>query len=209
MGLIMRDSVPYAGSNDIVLTQAQYDALVQAGEVLPNVNYYISNANHSTPIYASGVHYDNSGSGLIATNVQGAVDEIALVKSNIGNIDNVTLTTPAVGDTLTWNGSAWVNTRVTNVTKSINQLWGTSVESNYTNRSQFLIIVAATEIYTVWFASTDNVNVKCWSTNTTVTDRNSATLNGFTFTRTNQTGVTNIYKLGISTSNSTAFTIFN
>lgn len=76
MGLIMRDSVPYAGSNDIVLTQAQYDALVQTGEVLPNVNYYISNANHSTPIYASGVHYDNSDSGLSATNVQGAIDEL-------------------------------------------------------------------------------------------------------------------------------------
>lgn len=276
MGVIKINGVTYGGGdNSVMLTQAEYDALVEAGTVDPTVLYMITDKNSENTAYAATVSYANTDSGLSATNVQNAIDEIvedgipadtipydnitsglaatdmqsaidevvgdidtltasqigysnttsgltatdtqaaidelAPVKSSIGNIDNVDLTGVQAGDLMQWqtvNGSLKL-VPYSGCTNSINQSWGTSVESNYTNKSQFLVMVAATDIYTVWFASTDNVNVKCWSTNTTATGSNSATLNGFTFTRTNQTGVTNIYKLGISTSNSTAFTIFN
>lgn len=60
----------------VVCTQAQYDAWEQAGTLDPDVNYFISDANSSTPIYASGVHYDNTNSGLDADDVQEAIDEL-------------------------------------------------------------------------------------------------------------------------------------
>ena len=91
MGLLMRNGVAYAGSNSIELTQAEYNALVSAGTVQPDTFYCIVDADNVLP--ASDVTYDNSNSGLSANRVQSAIDEIALVKSNIGNIDNVTLTT--------------------------------------------------------------------------------------------------------------------
>lgn len=58
----------------VELTQAQYDALVTAGTVDPNIIYLITDT--STVMSATDVSYDNAGSGLSATNVQGAIDEL-------------------------------------------------------------------------------------------------------------------------------------
>lgn len=77
----------------IELTQAEYDALEQAGEVLSDVDYHITDGNNPNVATASQVMYDNTDSGLSADKVQGAIDEVATVKSSIGNIDNVTITT--------------------------------------------------------------------------------------------------------------------
>lgn len=44
MGYIKRNGINYFGDNSVSLTQAQYDALVQAGEVDPNATYYIVDA---------------------------------------------------------------------------------------------------------------------------------------------------------------------
>lgn len=41
MGYIKRNGINYFGDNSISLTQAQYDALVQSGEMDPNTTYYI------------------------------------------------------------------------------------------------------------------------------------------------------------------------
>lgn len=54
------------------ITQAQYDAMVQAGTVDPSVYYPITDAS----ISASDVDYDNTSSGLTATDVQSAIDEV-------------------------------------------------------------------------------------------------------------------------------------
>lgn len=56
------------------LTQAEYDALVSAGTLDMNTIYFISDGGVLGD--ASDVDYDNTTSGLTATNVQDALDEI-------------------------------------------------------------------------------------------------------------------------------------
>lgn len=58
----------------VELTQAEYDALEQAGEVLPDVDYHITDGNNPNVATASQVMYDNSASGISATNAQTAID---------------------------------------------------------------------------------------------------------------------------------------
>lgn len=77
----------------IECTQAQYDAWEQAGTVESDVSYYITDQDNPNVASATSVMYDGTSSGLSATNVQDAIDEIAPIKDDIGNIDNVTLTT--------------------------------------------------------------------------------------------------------------------
>lgn len=77
MGVIKINGVTYGGGdNSVMLTQAEYDALVEAGTVDPTVLYMITDRNQSGGTYASGILYDNTESGLTATNLQAAVDEI-------------------------------------------------------------------------------------------------------------------------------------
>ena len=103
------------GAGVSVLTYAEYQELVDAGEVNPDISYYISDSNTTGTNYAAGISYDNTESGMTATDVQEAIDELAPVKDDIGNIDNVSITSPSVGDTLTWNGTNWVNGGVKSV----------------------------------------------------------------------------------------------
>ena len=42
MGYIIRNGTNYSSDNSVTLTQAQYDALVQAGTVEPNTTYFIT-----------------------------------------------------------------------------------------------------------------------------------------------------------------------
>jgi hypothetical protein len=60
----------------VELTQAEYDALEQTGEVLPDVDYHITDGNNPNVATASQVMYDNSHSGISATNVQAAIDKV-------------------------------------------------------------------------------------------------------------------------------------
>ena len=62
-----------SGPDHITLTQAMYDALVAAGTVDPTAFYFITDTNPD----AEYVAYDNSDSGLTATDVQNAIDEIS------------------------------------------------------------------------------------------------------------------------------------
>lgn len=71
MGLIIKNGIRYFGDNSVELTQAQYDALSQA-EKLNGTTYYITDGENITT--ASAVSYDNTASGMTATNVQGAID---------------------------------------------------------------------------------------------------------------------------------------
>jgi hypothetical protein len=76
----------------VQLTQAQYDALVNAGTVDANTTYFITDANNTTASYAAGVTYDNTSSGLAATNVQGAIDEVngkIMVFPNAGSHNSI------------------------------------------------------------------------------------------------------------------------
>jgi hypothetical protein len=73
MGLIIKNGIKYFGDNTVELTQAQYDALSQA-EKLNGTTYYITDGQNITT--ASAVSYNNTTSGLTATNVQSAIDSI-------------------------------------------------------------------------------------------------------------------------------------
>lgn len=57
----------------VELTQAQYDAL-PSSKLTDGVTYFITDT--STVMSATDVSYDNVGSGLSATNVQGAIDAL-------------------------------------------------------------------------------------------------------------------------------------
>ena len=60
----------------VELTQVEYDALEQAGEVLSDVDYHITDGNNPNVATASQVMYDNSDSGISATNVQTAINSV-------------------------------------------------------------------------------------------------------------------------------------
>lgn len=86
MGKIIKNGISYSsagssGGSDIqVLTQEEYDALVTAGTVDENIYYFIGdedeNGEAGDNIPAFYIGYDNSTSGLTATDIQGAVDEV-------------------------------------------------------------------------------------------------------------------------------------
>ena len=78
MGLIIKNGIRYFGDNSVELTQAQYDALSQE-EKLNGTTYYITDGQNITT--ASAVSYNNTASGLTATDVQGAIDEVSAVSS--------------------------------------------------------------------------------------------------------------------------------
>jgi hypothetical protein len=61
------------GENSVELTQAEYDALPDS-KLTDGVNYFITDT--STVMSATDVSYKNVGSGVSASNVQGAIDEL-------------------------------------------------------------------------------------------------------------------------------------
>lgn len=66
----------YIDGRVIECTQTQYDAWSQAGTLDSTVSYYITDRNTTIASYAAGVAYDNTDSGLTATNVQDAIDDV-------------------------------------------------------------------------------------------------------------------------------------
>lgn len=84
MGLIIKNGIKYFGDNSVELTQAQYDALSQA-EKLNGTTYYITDGQNITT--AAAVSYNNTASGLTATNVQAVIDELGLVITGQATLD--------------------------------------------------------------------------------------------------------------------------
>lgn len=65
-------------TKEVELTQAQYDAL-PSSKLTDGVSYYITDGESAPSVNkfsASGISYDNTNSGLSATNVQSAIDEV-------------------------------------------------------------------------------------------------------------------------------------
>ena len=90
MGKIVKNGINYSGAygsgsdNSRILTLAEYNALPDT-KLTDGVVYYITDV--AGIINADSVGYDNTTSGLVATNVQGALDEID------GNVDAINDTT--------------------------------------------------------------------------------------------------------------------
>lgn len=132
------------------ITQAQYDALVSGGTVDPNVYYPITDAS----IEAGDIDYDNTSSGLTATDVQDAIDE---VKSDIpvnsdftlSGLSDTTITTPSSGQVLSYDGSKWKNKALINFDSTTGT---TSSNGNIgiTKTSKIIIISA-------WCSNADTV----------------------------------------------------
>lgn len=73
-----------AGDSKEEKTQEEYQALVEAGLVKEDVVYYITDGKSSE---ASSIGYDNSKSGLKATTMQSAIDEMADILTNIIDLE--------------------------------------------------------------------------------------------------------------------------
>ena len=77
MPKFMLDGKEYGGSDgdsSIEITQVEYDELVRSNSVKKDVTYYITDSKDEGD--ASLVKYDNTESGLEATDVQSAIDEV-------------------------------------------------------------------------------------------------------------------------------------
>lgn len=92
---------------------------------------------------------------------------------------------------------------------SINTTWGTTVASDFTHKSQFIVLVSSGAVFQVWFSGTDNVAVRELKSATATTGQNAVVVGDQTFTRTNETGATNIFKLTVTSTSTTAMTIIN
>lgn len=107
MGTIYRNGTAFIGSGGaggVELTQAEYDALPTTEKMNGSI-YFISDGETSYPS-ASTMRYDNSTSGLTATSVQAAVDEVnEKVNDNAGDIATLNNDLSALDATVT-NGFA-------------------------------------------------------------------------------------------------------
>lgn len=96
MTKIMKGGVAYnATSNMVALTQAEYNSLSTAQKNNGNF-YFITDADPSY-FSAENIDYDNTDSGLTATNVQDAIDDVnsiipAWIKQTSGS--SITITVP-------------------------------------------------------------------------------------------------------------------
>lgn len=103
----LRDSITH-----VVLTQAQYDALVAAGTMDNDKVYFITDGD-APASSASDVTYSNIQSGLSATNVQDAVDELVRSDSRtLAGLTDTEITTPVVDQLIGYNGTKWINKTV-------------------------------------------------------------------------------------------------
>lgn len=85
MTKIMKGGVAYNSTSNIVaLTQAEYNALSTAQK--NNGNFYCITDADPSYFSAENIDYDNTDSGLSATNVQNAIDEVADVKGEVTQI---------------------------------------------------------------------------------------------------------------------------
>lgn len=91
MTKIMKGGLSYcATSNMVALTQAQYDALSTAQKNNGNF-YFITDANPSY-FSATNIDYNNTDSGLTATDIQDAIDEV------VGSISDTKVTQTATSN---------------------------------------------------------------------------------------------------------------
>lgn len=114
-----------------------------------SVNCSASNSSYATTdtftlivtggVLASYVSYDNTTSGLVATDVQDAIDEVVTdlgskadasdVPEDIQDLDNVTITSATSGQILKYDGSGWVNANEsTGSTVSVTQIQSTGTK---------------------------------------------------------------------------------
>lgn len=179
----------------------------------------LTDAGNATTAAAAA---DGKGSGAVAS-ISDAFDATAtysvgdyVMYNNLLYVCTVAITTPGP-----WTGSAnWsrttiesiVNDKVSAIEATLADKptstfvgWGSTITTDYGSRSQFLVIAGAAELFIVWFPSTHDVNVLNLRTGNSQTGTDTATLDGYTFVRTND-GDGN-KRLTITTTGSIAYTV--
>ena len=109
MPILVKNGKVY-GDHSVTLTQAQYDALSTAEKNNGTV-YYITDGTANYPTAAT-TRYDHTDSGLMATSVQAAIDELneAVGSANINltfgsNSSNISITTTENDDGVLFDGT--------------------------------------------------------------------------------------------------------
>ena len=101
------------GSSGVELTQAEYDALTPE-EKTNGTEYFITDGTNA-PAEAASILYDNEDSGLLASDVQNAIDELNYNISNLGSdledLEDVNITNIQDGQIIKYNATSqtWVN----------------------------------------------------------------------------------------------------
>lgn len=136
MGLIIRDGVIYSGGGNsnadvdpgITLTQAEYDALSDEEKV--NGLYYITDGYSGG--HASNIEFNNTNSGMVATSVQGAIDELSDKVDHAG----ASINDNAVNTEETWSSSK-IQKTIENITVS-GEGSGSAITTAYDNSTSGL-----------------------------------------------------------------------
>lgn len=124
MTKIMKGGIAYnSTANMVALTQVEYNALSTAQK--NNGNFYFITDAEPSYFSAENIDYDNTSSGLAATNVQGAVDEVFDGKADKNNVINPpdfsTITRTALTDNVAvqvTSTGAWYAVRAINTNTS-------------------------------------------------------------------------------------------
>lgn len=101
------------GSSGIELTQAEYDALTPE-EKTNGTEYFITDGTNA-PIEAASILYDNEDSGLFASDVQNAIDELNYNMSNLSSdledLEDVNISNVQDGQIIKYDATnqIWVN----------------------------------------------------------------------------------------------------
>ncbi len=137
-GTTLEDKVATLSQAEEV-TQAQYDAL-PASKNTDGVVRYITDAD--TVGDASAIDYDNTTSGLSATDVQDAIDE---VDGNVDSIDSALGNTSisSIGDGTVTGAISTLNSRTTleSVTLTGSQYWSGSLPSSYSYKFGRIVVL--------------------------------------------------------------------
>lgn len=101
-----------SGSNDVVLTQIEYDALTPE-EQNNGTNYFITDGINA-PIEAASILYDNGDSGLVASDIQDAIDELSYnmlnLEFNFEDLEDVNISNIQDGQIIKYDANAqeWI-----------------------------------------------------------------------------------------------------
>ena len=127
MSMIIRNHVRYAsggngGDPSIEITQAEYDELVSTNSIQKDVTYYITDSKDEIELDAAIVKYDNTESGLEATDVQSAIDEVDKKLNSFQNgVDSIV-------QACTDNGSTPESNTPNAIIEAINSIGNSAVE---------------------------------------------------------------------------------
>ena len=101
------------GSSGVELTQAEYDALTP-DEKTNGTEYFITDGTNA-PVEAASILYDNEDSGLVASDVQNAIDElnynISNLSSDLEDLEDVNINNIQDGQIIKYDATnqTWVN----------------------------------------------------------------------------------------------------